>query len=206
MKGKILIFITVVIIAVVVGIIVVSSRKEKEVSPLGNDSLSPSKIPTRAEKLNTYEDPSGFQFKYPESITISQNKISDQSIFSSLKLTSKKFPGDILIEVIQTSLKSVDDWLKQEKLSTTSAGIKKITLADLEAVQFEQDETIKTVAIDIGAKLTFTVTYEKDKDYWSKVNNTILKSFEFKLPEATIESTSDSSEGDIIFEGEEIIE
>ena len=205
MRGKILLLLTVLLIFVVIGIILLGQKGEKIVTPLGKNqettAVKPINLKTR---LKIFEDPAGFLFKYPENLTIKINKTTDQSVFSSLTLTSKSEKGNISIEVVTSNLQSLEDWLSENNIT---AKRQKINLADLDAINFEQAGKVITTAVDIGTLLTFTVDYQKNKNYWLDVNKTILSTFAFSAPEEAPAGVSDSSaDEDVIFEGEEVIE
>lgn len=137
---------------------------------------------------------------------VESNTPSDQSIFSSLNLTSNKYKGNIQIEVASSDLKSLDDWFRKNKVSQSSKDIVRIKLADLDASSFEQNGKLITLAVDVGTLFTFTVDFQKSKDFWLDVNKTILSSLAFQPPATSVENTSESAEGDVIFEGEEVVE
>lgn len=205
MRGKLLLLLTVLIIFVVIGIVILGQNKEKIVTPLGKSQNIPTVKPINLKaKLKTFEDPAGFLFKYPENLTVKINKSSDQSVFSSLKLTSKSEKGNISIDITGSDLQNLDAWLKQNKIASTG---KKIKLADIDAISYEKETKYVTSAIDVGTLLTIGVDYQKNKNYWLDINKTIISSFTFSLPEEAPAAVSESSaDEDVIFEGEEVIE
>ena len=205
MRGKILLLLTVLLVLVVIGIIKLGQKGEKVVSPIGDNQKTSEVNPINLKtKLKTFEDPAGFLFKYPENLTIKINKTTDQSVFSSLTLTSKSEKGNISIEIVTSNLQSLEDWLSENNIT---AKRQKIKLADLDAISFEQAGKVITTTVDIGTLLTFTVDYQKNKNYWLEVNKTILSTFAFSAPEEAPAGVSDSSaDEDVIFEGEEVIE
>ena len=205
MRGKILLLLTVLLVLVVIGIIKLGQKGEKVVSPIGDNQKTSEVNPINLKtKLKTFEDPAGFLFKYPENLTIKINKTTDQSVFSSLTLTSKSVKGNITIEIVTSNLQSLEDWLSENNIT---AKRQKIKLADLDAISFEQAGKVITTTVDIGTLLTFTVDYQKNKNYWLDINKTILSTFAFSAPEEAPAGVSDSSaDEDVIFEGEEVIE
>ena len=204
MRGKILLLLTVLIIFVVFGIILLGHKGEKIVTPLGKNQETKTEPINLKARLKIYEDPAGFLFKYPENLTVKINKINDQSVFSSLTLTSKSEKGNITIEAVTSNLQNLEDWLSENKIPSNR---QKIKLADIDAISFEQTGKVITTALDIGTLLTFTVDYQKNKNYWLDVNKTILSTFAFSAPEEAPAGVGDSpADEDIIFEGEEVIE
>ncbi len=186
-----------------------SSKNQKTYSPVSENNTKKTLSITPTLKLNEYQDPSGFKFSHPESLKLQNKQTSDQKIYSLLELTSSKKQGKIEIRVEDSQLTKIDDWFTNNKMATKPANIKKIKLADIEGKQFTQKDKLLTLALDQGALFTFTVTLGNEEKYWLDINDQILKSFQFILPDNTennAPATGESSEEDVIFEGEEIIE
>lgn len=185
-----------------------SFKKQKIHSPVLED-IKPKKPTTIISfaKMKEYKDPSGFKFNYPDNLKLETKKIEDQKIYSLLELTSSKHQGKIEIKVEDNQLTKIDDWFKNE--ATKPAEIKKIKLADIEGRQFELNNQILTIALDQGVLFIFTVSHEKDKNFWIDVNNKIIETFDFKPPnniEENLPVSSENLEEEVIFEGEEIVE
>jgi len=184
------------------------SPKNQIYSPIPQ-SLKTGATSAPKQKLKEYKDPAGFKFSYPESLKLINKQTNNQNIYSLLELTSPKNQGKIEIKVEDTKLTKIDDWFSNNQESTKPADVKKIKLADIEGRQFSEKGKFLTIALDQGALFTFTVTPDKDKNFWSDINDKIIQSFSFELPESmpdNTSATSDSSEEDVIFEGEEVIE
>lgn len=151
-----------------------------------------------------YADEAGFSFSYQENLTVNKISTQDESIYSSLELSSKDHSGKLSILVTDTQLTEINAYFDKTLI------VKKLKLGELEAGQVETDGQLITVAIDQGALFVITADYQQSKAFWLTVNNKILASFTFALPETTNESVSqdvgDSSyESEIIDEGEEEI-
>lgn len=186
-----------------------SSKNQNIRSPVSENNLITTTSIIPKAKLTEYKDPSGFKFSYPENLKLQNKEIENQKIYSLLELTFLKDQGKIEIRVEDSQLTKIDDWFTNNKEATKPANIKKIKLADIEGRQFTQKDKFLTIALDQGALFTFTVTLGKEGKYWLDANNQILKSFQFILPENTENNVpvgDESSEEDVIFEGEEIIE
>ena len=184
------------------------SSKKNIHSPVSENNLKIKTISPES-KLTEYKDPSGFKFSYPQNLNLQKKQINDQTIYSLLELTSPKNQGKLEIRVEDSQLKKIDDWFLNGKLATRPADIKKIKLAEMDGRQFSEKGKFLTIALDQGVLFTFTVIPEKNKNFWLNVNEKIIKTFAFEPPENTGENTSNnnaSSEEDVIFEGEEIIE
>lgn len=204
MKLKLLLFFAILTILIIIGIVAISSKKGQQIStPVAEKNIfSRGTQRVSSQILKEYKDPSGFEFKHPDSAGVAVIPSENQSVFSSLKLTSEKYHGNILIEVVSSDLKSVDDWLNKNKINSSS----KIKLADLDARQFKQNAKVVTVAVDIGTLFIITVDQQKNKEFWLDVNKKIVSSFAFQPPETSFEDTPISEESDVIFEGEETVE
>ena len=74
MNKAILIILSGFTVALVITVVLVQKPKTP-VSPVSNSQPSPTKIPTVLTKLKTYNDPSGFSLKYPETYTLTEKKI-----------------------------------------------------------------------------------------------------------------------------------
>jgi hypothetical protein len=187
------------------------SRSQKLISPISEQSIKISPSKSAPEKLKEYIDPSGFKFSYPDNLNLTKIDSTDQTVYSNLKISTKKNIGSIRINVSESQLKTIDDWFKKEKLSTKPAEIKTIKLADIEGRQFIINNSSITLAFDQGALFNITADFKNDHKYWDEVNNTIIKTFAFTQPETTSDesatsSTNDQENEDVIFEGEEVIE
>ncbi len=211
---KILVIILVVATVGILGYVVYSSKKKESARKINIPVVetivtSPS---TSQVGLKKYMDEVGFSFFYMKEVEVKPLVVSDNTVYSMLELTSKNNPGKVTIIAKTSFLKTVDGSFKNDVKD-----IKKLKLADLEARQIEQEGKIVTVALDQGVLFEITVDYKESKNFWSEVNNKIIASFVFELPEApsttinsndggSIENSGASGDEDVIYEGEEIIE
>ncbi len=206
--GLVLIVISALIIAAVVFLSIFKNKKN--VSFL--TPVKPTPAPTKkvvSGKLKEYIDPSGFKFSYPEEFLITAKEATDQSTYSHLEITSPKVSGQISIRVADSSLKTIDDWFENNKISTKTGEVKNIKLADLEARQFKSKDELITIALDEGVLFTITVDPKENKDLWFATNKKIIDTFLFVAPPEEDTNNSipvDESSDEVIFEGEEIIE
>lgn len=177
-------------------IVVFLIQKSKSLSPVSKSQMSPTKAPSSLVQLKSYTDPSGFSFEYPEIFLLTEKKITDQSIYAWIELTDPQKKGVISIKLEDSDLTKIDDWIGVGKM-------KKVKLADLEAREFTEKNQITTVALDQGGVLISIIT-----DPVLPVHQQIVSSFIFIQPPQTTTdvSTSGGGEGDIVFEGEEVIE
>jgi len=210
MNKKVAVGVIAIVVVIIFFMVRASHRPNEQTTPLPDtqQEQTTNGDQTVPSDLKTYSDPSGFKFNYPVDLTVNSKKETDQSIYSSLEITSSKKQGDISIKIIETSITKIDDWFKQKKIKTSD--LKTVKLADLEAKQAQINGELITAAIDQGALIVITANYQMDKDFWLKANEKVIGSFAFVNPASSQTSdTSDSSSGggdDVIFEGEEIVE
>ncbi|MBI4009206.1 hypothetical protein HY357_03165 [Candidatus Roizmanbacteria bacterium] len=204
MKAKFIILTIGIIIVLAIALIVISSDKgSKLTSPLSNNpflSLSPTVKPTTKK----YSDPSGFKFSYQDGLKIERIDKKNPDYYSSLKATTKDSVGSITIDVTSTKYKSLDEWVKNNRL--LAKNVKEIKLADLEALEIDESGKYMILAIDTETLFTIVATFNKsDEKYWKKATNTVVSTFALELPETSI-NNGQSSDEDIVFEGEETVE
>ncbi len=202
------IIVIVIIVAVgAAGIIIFSQQKTKKLStPIAENKKTPE--PTSSLPTKHYYDPSGFGFDYPNNLFASAAaNIKDQSVYAELTVSSLEKKGEIEIQVLSSSLKNIDAWLKENKINPEEEQVKNLKLGDLEALQIVEKGTITTVAVDLGTLFLITTDFQNDKNYWAEVNNNIISSFEFIQPTSTSNGSNDNfSSDDVVLESEEVIE
>jgi len=158
---------------------------------INNAPTTDSSLPAQ---LKTYTNPSGFSFQYPKSLLLTEKKINDQSIYAWVELTDPQKKGSISIKLERSDLAKIDDWVGAGKM-------KKVKLADLEGREFASGNKITTLALDQGGIL-ISIT----NDLSLLAYQQIVSSFIFIQPPQTTTNTSENGGGDIIFEGEEVIQ
>lgn len=181
-------------------------KTQKEpVSPLST-FVSPTSQPSE-ESLKIYEDPSGFSFKYPESLAVAVSPSQEESLYSWLKISSPDREGKIVIKVQDTSLTSIDDWLGNSKEAAGAGLTRDVSLADIAArqIQFPQQKNLTTAAISEGILYQITGPLEEGDTFWNRAQNTIVSSFGF-LASQDESGQAKSSGAETIYEEEEVIE
>ncbi len=200
-----IIFISVgVLVAVAIGFFVYRTvQYDAKSSGKINTSTNSSSQSVSSQAVQEYSDPAGFKFSYPDSASVSPKNTTDDTTYSSLTVTSTSTAGKITIDAVSSDLLTLDDML------ASKTGVTDLKLADLAAKQYTEKGNLITLALDEGVLFTITTSSGGNVDYWKEVNNKIISSFAFALPEATqvqSDTSSESAESDISFEGEEIIE
>ena len=177
---------------------------QKPKNPASNNLLSPTKTVSSQAQLKTYFNDSGFSFKYPESFALSEKEIDDESDFYAwIELTNPKNKDVISIKLEDSDLGEIDDWFTASSKKDIEGEIKKIPLADLDGRQFtDKENQMTTLALDEGGVL---ISISGNS---SSAHQQIVSSFIFTQSAQTSSDTSNTSdgEGDVIFEGEEVIE
>lgn len=163
------------------------------------------KIPSNT--LKEHSDPSGFTFSFPEDVEIKNNQKNDNSIYSNLVLTSNVATGSVDILVSDTKYKSADAWKKDNKALTSGLEIKDAKLGDLTGISFIDGKKLTQLVFDQGIQFKIEVDFQNENKYWENVYNSITSSFSFASSSNTSTGvSSDSSDSDVIYDGEEVIE
>lgn len=169
-------------------------KPKTPITPVSKSDPTPTKISTVSIKLKAYNNPSGFGLKYPESYILTEKKVEDQSVYAWILLTDPQTKAITSVKLESSKLVKIDDWVGSGKM-------KKIKLADLEGREYIDGKKITSIALDQGGVLITIAT-----DILSPVHQQIVSSFVFTQPTQAVTNTSGDGEGDIIFEGEEVVE
>lgn len=168
------------------------------------ENISSQNLPSG--KLNEYLDGSGFVFRYPEDIKIKSQEISNSSTYTDLKLISEEVLGAISFRVSDSKTKSIEEWLKSR---AQVSDIKNIALGGISGQEAKTSNGLLAGVLDSGVLFTIEVDFGGNKDFWQKVYNTLLSTFEFSETAQQGEGGEENSEAsaeEVVFEGEEIIE
>lgn len=205
--NKVVIAIVGSILAISIIVIVSSIQNNQKSTEQQKKSLSSYVAPIPQPSLNTYTDPSGFIFQYPTSLTVFPATPLTNSYYANVEATASGKPGKATLIIESTIVKSIADFKR------SNSQIPKITiqtkLADLDAIEFDNDKTHTTMAIDQGTLITI-ITPLADKSFWDPIHKSIVSTFKFSQPSVAPASTRSSDGGgggdDMIFEGEEVVE
>ena len=160
---------------------------------------SPSQLAPPAPTDKVYQDESGFSFKYPSDLTVSDDTPDDDIYYSRLKL--KKADGTMLeLSIKDVSFDSIDSWSAKELKSSTPAG--SLDFGKISAKQFRLTGRLVTAAV--AGKILYQLQ-SPDNDYWQKIHRQIVASFvEGVVPAESAAGQSPAS--DTIYEAEEVVE
>lgn len=182
---------------------VVLTQKPK--NPVLNNLSYPTKTTSSESQPKTYFNESGFNFEYPESLTLSEKEVTDESTYAWIELTNPQNKDIISIKLEDSDLTEIDDWFTASNKKDIKGEIKETKLADIDGRQFtDKENQLTTLALDQGGVLISIIGNP------SSAHEQIVSSFIFTQTAQTTTDTSDSSYDsggeDIIFEGEEVIE
>lgn len=204
MKQKTLLLI-IVLGLIVTGLVIFFIQLRSRVSGPQPQPLTLKEKARPSETLITYTDPAGFEFSYPDNLSISKAEIEDPKIYTDLEIYSKDVSGSIKIKIADTKIATLSAWLKDNNIPDSNAP-KETKLGNLKALEVKTNDRLMLGALDQG--VLFTVEMPRvEEDFWMKVYDKVASGFTFVTPEETATSgTSDSSASDVQFEGEEVIE
>ena len=122
----------------------------------------------------TYEDSSGFSFKYPKAVAVEDTTPDDEIYYTQLTLT--KGDEKLTISAKDTKETSIENFIKntpEYKLAQVAGAT---TLGGLTAKQYTIADKLFTVSIDKG--VLYLIEGPKS-EYWEEVQNLIISSFTF---------------------------
>jgi len=148
------------------------------------------------EKLSAdllYQDASGFSFKYPKSLKVSDvTPADDDSYYSRLELVKGE-------EKLTIAVKddSVDSFIKGATLTGAT------TLGGISAKQYGIDQKLITIASSSG--VIYLIEGPKDAGFWEEAQGVVVSTF--TLGEKSASEDAGGSSGDnTIYEPEEVVE
>lgn len=143
-----------------------------------------------------YEDESGFSFKYPKSVKVS-DVTPDESVYYTV-LTLSKDGEQIEITVKDVTSKTVEVWLKTTEAPKGVTLYGATTLGGVSAKQYSGSTKLYTIAIDQG--VLYLIEGPKDAGFWEDAQNVIVSTFAFagQSPSGASDNT--------IYEAEEVVE
>ncbi len=162
---------------------------------------------TPSETSIEYTDPSGFSFNYPDNLSITNNNSSenpDPNAYADLQLFSKDKNGSLSLKIVDTKLKNLDEWLKSNNSSSTSAIEKKF--GQMNALEIKTADHLILGSIDQGVLFTIEMPLI-EQPFWNSVYKKVLADFNFAAPDTANQSSTTVAAGDeVVFEGEEVVE
>jgi len=185
----------VLVLGAIGGCLIISSRNKEPLSK-GESSSILTKEEDRGQ-LN-YEDESGFSFKYPKEIIVKDTTPDDDTYYSRLELFKGK--EILLISVKDTTVKTPEEWVKKDTLYKDATLVGAANMGGFSAKQYTNGNKLISVVIDKG--VLYTIEGPKDNGYWEDVQNSVVSSFKL----VTLEQSSGTSDSEVIYEEEEVVE
>lgn len=179
------------------------SQETPVLSPVSDQTTPAKKSPSSTMK--EYADPSGFSFNYPDDLSLVKSEATDSGTYADLKLMSNEVDGSLNLKIQDTKLASPGAWFKE---NGQTGEAKDVQWGMLNAKSVEDKDKTLFVAVDQGVLFTMEVSYSSQKDFWQAVSGQILSSFAFnsEASQGTTAQSGGSSEEDVTFEGEEVVE
>lgn len=197
MKKNLILFVLAVLI-IIVGIKVFGFTSQKPSADSNSLELAIKKDIKPSETFIEYSDETGFKFNYPDNLSIVKNEIKDNSTYADLQLNSKDISGSLSLKIADSKFKSLNEWLKSNKIATSSASVR--NLGNLKALEVKTSDRLMLGAIDQGILFTIEMPL-LEEEFWTKVYDKLLTDFSFSTPQNTTAASNDVS-----FEGEEVVE
>ena len=196
----------IVLLSIVTVIITLLSNRPKNSlsSPQSLTLVKQSKIVQPSETSIDYTDPSGFSFSYPDNLSIAKNEVDNNS-YADLILSSKEVNGSLNLKISDSKFKSLEEWVKLNEKATVGTP-RDVTLGKLKAVEIVTTDRLLLGSLDQGIFFDIEIPLV-EKEFWMKVKDKITTNFSFvSSTTATSGSTAVSSESDVSFEGEEVVQ
>lgn len=153
-------------------------------------------ITSKIKEVNeetTYNDASGFSFKYPQSANVHDVTPQDSSYYSVLELASAERSGKIILTVKDTKFSDVDTWLSNDSVvpkTATSSGVSSI--GNIPAKKYEvmqgKEQLLLTAAVEDG--VLYSIEGPKDNGFWEKTYSNLLFSFAISKPTSVSAATA----------------
>lgn len=198
-KTKIAIFVAIILILTVGGfLLLLRSRSSSQNQPIITLPFTQPKQAGKPILDTSYTDQSGFSFKYPSKMKVSDITPSDDTYYTLLTI------GENQDNAIKITVR--DDPNYQPPAGSSLVGA--TTLATLPAKQYsykvDAKDVLSTVLVDRG--VLYLIQGPKDGGYWEDLQNDLISSFLFSGQEASQDSGNAAAQENVINEGDEVIE
>lgn len=201
MSKKIIIIILGVLILITIGAAIFASRQQKE--GFVSSVLEVGKPKESSGKSLTYEDESGFSFQYPSTLGVIEKDVNDPTVYSSLELSSKDHPGEkLVVRITDTSLATIDKWLKENPQTGNLANSAEIVLGDMSGKNLKYTNPSRNLILAVDNGILYRLEAPEDGSFWTQALKMVSETFQ--LTGGT--KTSNGGGASVIDEGEEIVE
>mgnify|MGYP001573432971 FL=1 len=181
------------------------------VSPIAE--VSPTPMP---EELSDWIDPADFSFQYPKSLSLNPHD-EDKVNYAHVELTSATHAGNLIVWVKDTSAETIENWVKQNKISNAIDSEVAGVLAK-KVLTTGENNNITLSAINNGylyqLEVNITdITSQTGNDFWNKVYSDVISTFKFissseksTQQQSVTQDFTDQGSDEGVSEGEEVIE
>lgn len=159
-------------------------------------------VPSDSKK--TYESDAGFSFSYPADVDMNEFDL-DQTTYADLELHSATVSGILKFRIADSKDTTASAWIETKNAAAKNTANDR-TLDDVQGLEYISDDQILFAALDQGALFTIDIEPQENSVFWRSVYDSIVSSFTFVPPPEAPAQSAPASSGEIIFEGEEIIE
>ncbi len=198
-KQPIILFATFIVVFILVagGFIFISRNKQnKALLDSSNSKIIENTTAPKAEQVNekTYEDESGFTFKYPATLAISDVTPQNESYYTKLELTDTK--DKMTISVYDVKFKSLDEWQKDVTNDFRNAKlVGSESLGGISVKQYESVQSGKPVIITAGLDLGvfYLLVSPKDNGFWDSTHARVVETFKLTQDSSPSPQAKDSN-------------
>lgn len=200
-KKNLLIIVLGVLAILVLGIIFVMSRAQKE--SFVSSVLEVGKPKESGGKSLAYEDESGFSFQYPSTLGVIEKDVNDPTVYSSLELSSKDHPGEkLVVKITDTSLATIDKWLKENPQTGNLTNSAEIILGGMSGKNLEYTNPSRSLILVVDNGILYRLEAPEDGSFWTQALKMVSETFQ--LTGGT--KASNGGGASVVDEGEEIVE
>ncbi|MBI1864073.1 hypothetical protein HYS03_02590 [Candidatus Woesebacteria bacterium] len=185
----VLVFLAILALVTVVAINFLKNKNQNNPDNSRQSNLSAPQEPTKAViSTEVYQDSSGFSFKYPKEVTVSDITPNDNTYYSKLSL--KKDSSQLTFSVYD----SQDNPYKSDTL------IGATTLDTIAINQYEING--KLISAGLDKQILYVIEGPKDGGYWEDIQNNLISSFQLGLSRQQPQTAADTN---TTYETEEVI-
>ncbi|GEM_PF-3381847 len=180
-----------------------SRQKTPLVSPENKAStLAPLAVPTGVPSDQVYEDSSGFSFKYPGELTVS-DQTPDDTIHYSLLYLKNQAGETTRIRVKDVTYPTLDQWAAKEK--EVVAGTKPSKTSILSGLKADYYETAtKMITVAINQNILYEIV-SPNTPGWKKIHQDFVSGFTLGAVAAGNSKNSPQADN-TVYEAEEVVE
>lgn len=185
------------------GYLFINSRNQSESeTDTASDNPLNNLVTQIKNEEKTYQDESGFSFKYTSDFSVKDDTPEDGDYYTFLTISKGSEKGTI--SIADTKHKTVQKWVDSGTDIPSDAKLNgAVSLGGISASQYTAAEKLYTAAVDQGV---LYVIQTPKTDLWEKLQEKVISSFSFGLAKTKTNQSASGSNSDIIYEAEEVVE